>query len=79
MMSMVSFISNIRMHRRKNQEIAETADEKEWESPVTMYLLSNVNVREQADKESKSLKVLSTGTEVKAVAIVPELNQSSGR
>ena len=58
--------------QKKDQEIAETADEKEWESPVTMYLLSNVNVREQADKESKSLKVLSTGTEVKAVAIVPE-------
>ena len=46
--------------QKKDQEIAETADEKEWESPVTMYLLSNVNV------------VLSTGTEVKAVAIVPE-------
>ena len=57
---------------KKDQEIAETADEKEWDSPLTMYLLSNVNVREQADKESKSLKVLSTGTEVKAVAIVPE-------
>ena len=57
---------------KKEQEIAETADEKEWDSPLTMYLLSNVNVREQADKESKSLKVLSTGTEVKAVAIVPE-------
>lgn len=40
--------------QKKDQEIAETADEKEWESPVTMYLLSNVNVREQADKESKS-------------------------
>ena len=57
---------------KKEQEIAETADEKEWDSPLTMYLLSNVNVREQADKESKSLKVLSTGTEVKAVSIVPE-------
>ena len=57
---------------KKEQEIAETADEKEWDSPLTMYLLSNVNVREQADKESKSMKVLSTGTEVKAVSIVPE-------
>lgn len=57
--------------QKKDQEIAETADEKEWDSPLTMYLLSNVNVREQADKESKSLKVLSTGAEVKAVAVIP--------
>lgn len=57
--------------QKKDQEIVETADEKEWDSPLTMYLLSNVNIREEADKESKSLKVLSTGAEVKAVAIVP--------
>ena len=36
-----------------------------------MYLLSNVNVREKADKESKSLKVLSTGTEVKGISVAP--------
>ena len=58
--------------QKKDQEVAETADEKEWDSPLTMYLLSNVNVRENADKESKSLKVLSTGAEVKGIAVAPE-------
>lgn len=56
---------------KKEEEVAETAEEKEWGEPLTMYLLSNVNVREKADKESKSLKVLSTGTEVKGIAVAP--------
>ena len=46
-------------------------ENKEWGEALTMYLLSNVNVREKADKESKSLKVLSTGTEVKGIAVAP--------
>lgn len=57
---------------KKDQEIAEIADEKELDTPLTVYLLSNVNVREKADEESKSLKVLSMGTELKAIAIAPE-------
>ena len=56
---------------KKEEEVAETAEEKEWGESLTMYLLSNVNVREKADKESKSLKVLSTGTEVKGIAVAP--------
>ncbi len=57
--------------QKKEQELMETAEEKEWDTALTMYLLSNVNVREKADKESESLKVLSTGTKVTATAIVP--------
>lgn len=56
---------------KKEEEVAETAEEKEWGESLTMYLLSNVNVREKADKESKSLKVLSTGAEVKGIAVAP--------
>lgn len=57
--------------QKKEQELTETAEEKEWDTALTMYLLSNVNVREKPDKESKSLKVLSTGTKVTATAVVP--------
>ena len=53
------------------QEAAETAEEKTFEGAVTMYASSNVHIRETADQESESLKVLQLGDEVTGVGAVP--------
>lgn len=55
----------------KEQETLETAEEKAFEKELTMYVTTDVNVRKEASKESKSLKVTSLGAEWKAVASVP--------
>lgn len=53
------------------KEVAETAEEKEFEGAVTMYASSNVHIREKADQESESLKVLQLGDEVIGTGAVP--------
>lgn len=53
------------------KEVAETAEEKEFEGAVTMYASSNVHIREKADQESESLKVLQLGDEVTGTGAVP--------
>lgn len=53
------------------KEVEETADEKELEGELTAYASSNVHIREKADQESESLKVLQLGDEVIAVGAVP--------
>ncbi len=55
----------------KDQEAAETADERTFDEPITMYVSANVHVRKEADKESKSLKVAALGDEFKVIAAVP--------
>ena len=45
----------------KDQEAAETADERTFDDPITMYVSANVHVRKEADKESESLKVAALG------------------
>lgn len=55
----------------KDQEAAETADERTFDEPITMYVSANVHVRKEADKESESLKVAALGDEFKVVAAVP--------
>ena len=53
------------------KEVAETAQEKEFEGAVTMYASSNVHIREKADQESESLTVLQLGDEVTGIGAVP--------
>ena len=55
----------------KDQEAAETADERTFDEPITMYVSANVHVRKKADKESESLKVAALGDELKVIAAVP--------
>ena len=55
----------------KDQEAAETADERTFDEPITMYVSANVHVRKEADKESESLKVAALGDEFKVIAAVP--------
>ena len=55
----------------KDQEVAETADERTFDEPITMYVSANVHVRKEADKESESLKVAALGDEFKVIAAVP--------
>ena len=55
----------------KDQEAAETADERTFDDPITMYVSANVHVRKEADKESESLKVAALGDEFKVIAAVP--------
>ncbi len=54
-----------------DEEALETADEKELEEKVTVYATTDVNVREKASTDSKSLKVTSLGAEWTATAGVP--------
>lgn len=56
----------------KEQEAAETGEEKELEEPVTMYAFADVNIREEANTESKALKVASLGSEWTVVAVCPQ-------
>lgn len=55
----------------KDQEAAETADERTFDEPITMFVSANVHVRKEADKESESLKVAALGDEFKVIAAVP--------
>lgn len=55
----------------KTKEVEETAEEKKFEGELTMYASSNVHVREKADQESESLKVLQLGDEATAIGAVP--------
>ena len=55
----------------KDQEAAETADERTFDEPITMYVSANVHVRKEADKESESLKVAALGDEFKVISAVP--------
>ena len=55
----------------KDQEAAETADERTFDEPITMYVSANVHVRKEADKEFESLKVAALGDEFKVIAAVP--------
>ncbi len=54
-----------------DEEALETGEEKELEEKVTIYATTDVNVREEASTESKSLKVTTLGAEWTAVAGVP--------
>ena len=63
---------NYKDQNNKEQEAAETGEERELEEPVTMYAFSDVNVREKADTESKALKVAALGSEWTAVAVCPQ-------
>lgn len=53
------------------KEVEESADEKEFEGALTMYASSNVHIREKADQDSESLKILQLGDEATAVGAVP--------
>lgn len=55
----------------KDQEALETADEKKFDKPITIYVSTNVNIRKAADKDSESLKVAALGEEWKMVAAAP--------
>jgi hypothetical protein len=55
----------------KQQEIPETAEETEFDEPITVYATTEVNVREGASTQTTSLKVASLASEWKAVAAVP--------
>ena len=53
------------------QEVFETADEYDFEKPVTMYASTSVHIRKEADKESESLKVTQLGDEYQATGAAP--------
>lgn len=55
----------------KTQEALENAEETELVGDVVTYAKTNVNIREEADTKSKSLKVTSLGTEFKVTAVRP--------
>ena len=55
----------------KEQEAAETADERDFDTPVTMYVSSNVHIRKEADQESESLKVAALGEELTVTGAEP--------
>ncbi|MDO4277099.1 MAG: hypothetical protein Q4D16_25850 [Eubacteriales bacterium] len=55
----------------KDQEVLETAEEKEFDQPLAMYVSTNVHIRKEADKDSESLKILSLGDECQATAAMP--------
>lgn len=55
----------------KEQEAAETADEKKFDTPLTMYVSTNVHVRKEASTEAESIKVSQLGDEWKVTAVVP--------
>lgn len=55
----------------KEQEAAETAQERTFDEPITMYVSANVHIRKEADKEAESLKVAALGEELKVTAAVP--------
>lgn len=55
----------------KTQEALENAEETELAGDVVTYAKTNVNIREEADTKSKSLKVTSLGTEFKVTAVRP--------
>lgn len=55
----------------EEKEAAETAEEKELEKPVTIYVTTEVNVRQSADVEADLVTVTTFGEEWTAVASVP--------
>lgn len=55
----------------KEQELAEKADETELEKAVTVYALSNVNIRKEADKTSERLDGVKVGDELTVSAAAP--------
>lgn len=55
----------------KEQEAVETADEQEFDEPVTMYATTDVHVRKEANKDSESVKVASLGEEYTVTGAAP--------
>ena len=52
-------------------EIVEEGEEITYDEPVTMYVVNQVNVREDADAESTILSVAELGSEVEVIAEQP--------
>lgn len=50
----------------------EEGEEIAYDETETLYATADVNVREDADRKSKSLKVISVGDEISAIAEQPE-------
>src|SRR5699024_10007195 len=48
----------------ESDEIAETAEEKEFEEPLTMYVLNDVYIRSENTSDSDALGVASLGSEI---------------
>lgn len=55
----------------EEQEALEDAEEKNLETPVTVYATTEVNIRETPDTASQSLKVTKAGEEWTAIAVLP--------
>lgn len=53
------------------EEVVEEGEEIAYEEPVTMYVVNQVNVREEADPESTILSVAELGSEVEVIAEQP--------
>lgn len=56
----------------KVKELAETAEETDFKEPVTMYVVSDVYIRAEADGDSEALGVASLGNEIQAVGASPK-------
>ncbi len=50
----------------------ETAEEREYEKPATMYVVNDVYIRKAADGESEALGVASLGSEIQVVGASPK-------
>lgn len=55
----------------KEQEAMETAKARTFPEPLTMYVSANVHIRQEADKESQSLKVAQLGEEYQVTGALP--------
>ena len=55
----------------ESDEIAETAEEKEFEEPLTMYVLNDVYIRSENTSDSDALGVASLGSEITVTGGTP--------
>ena len=55
----------------KEQEALETADECDFEKPLTMYASTSVHIRKEASKDAESLKVAQLGDEYQVTGGAP--------
>lgn len=53
-----------------SRETAETAEEKKYEEPITMWVTTDVNVREEASSDSAVVCVSTLGSKLEASGIV---------
>lgn len=56
----------------KEKEVAETAEEVEFDQPETMYVVNDVYIRAEANGDSEALAVASLGQEIRVIGAAPK-------